>query len=325
MDFNLQRLNEQSPLYNHPLSSVGMGYFAEQTLLRDGYHHLGLSNTRPLFGGYFPNPIDSSAAIQREIEKDRIREEIIAAEIVRRRMFDEEMRRELILESRHVNLNRASGLLTSSSMISNLRSSYFPSETRSLEENLTLPFEKRSEFPAVTRFEVLDSMQFQRSSEPRVSTVKILPLKASEEEAQSMDKPTVNLSGSKRKADTPVTSSEKMASKNELNYCSLCKVGATCKENLNEHLKGKKHKSNVLKLGQGEGKNFEIGFFPKTAVEKQEIKTDYCSSDKVKDLASHRVGKKTEVKKGLSRIYVPLQKKKNKKMILHKKGGKKHL
>uniref|UniRef100_A0A3Q7H6F7 Uncharacterized protein n=1 Tax=Solanum lycopersicum TaxID=4081 RepID=A0A3Q7H6F7_SOLLC len=43
-------------------------------------------------------PADMREAIVREIEKERVREKIIAEEIARRRMVESEVRRELVME-----------------------------------------------------------------------------------------------------------------------------------------------------------------------------------------------------------------------------------
>lgn len=52
------------------------------------------------------NPNDMREAIQRELEKERIREEIIASEISRKRVLEAEVRRELMME-REMALRRA--------------------------------------------------------------------------------------------------------------------------------------------------------------------------------------------------------------------------
>ncbi|KAL6558151.1 hypothetical protein OROMI_018501 [Orobanche minor] len=82
-------------------------------------HPLSLSNPQPLLRS-FPPPRSHEIheAMQREIEKQRIREEIIMSEIVRRRVLEAEVRRELML-GREVSLQKGGNVVPigSSSLI----------------------------------------------------------------------------------------------------------------------------------------------------------------------------------------------------------------
>ncbi|KAK9098162.1 hypothetical protein Syun_025207 [Stephania yunnanensis] len=82
MDFSLQSEDNKS-VYSVSPTSATNSYFTEQAL-RVG-----------LMGGEIKR-VDF--AIQRQIEKERIRQEIIAAEIIRRRELEMEVRRELAME-----------------------------------------------------------------------------------------------------------------------------------------------------------------------------------------------------------------------------------
>ncbi|KAL6523421.1 hypothetical protein OROGR_017024 [Orobanche gracilis] len=82
-------------------------------------HPLSLSNPQPLLCS-FPPPRSHEIheAMQREIEKQRIREEIIMSEIVRKRVLEAEVRRELMLE-RELSLQKGGNVVPigSSSLI----------------------------------------------------------------------------------------------------------------------------------------------------------------------------------------------------------------
>lgn len=72
-------------------------------------------------------------AIVREIEKERIREKIIAEEIARRRMVESEVRRELVME-RQLAKQSGEGLSPCSSSSSSLPFLKQQSDVTSLEE-----------------------------------------------------------------------------------------------------------------------------------------------------------------------------------------------
>lgn len=97
------------------------------------------------------NLIDLREEVQRELEKERIRQVIIAEEIVRRRLLEAEVRRELMLE-REIALLRAGGfpLLSSSSLepstvgFAQRLPSLHLSEGKTLGERLTFPFRRET-------------------------------------------------------------------------------------------------------------------------------------------------------------------------------------
>lgn len=78
---------------------------------------------------YFRKPMDFHEAMQREIEKQCIREEIIATE-VRKRLLEEEVRRELFME-RELAMGRNDGYMLN------------PLESKSLEGRIALSLERR--------------------------------------------------------------------------------------------------------------------------------------------------------------------------------------
>ncbi|OUZ99584.1 hypothetical protein BVC80_7915g3 [Macleaya cordata] len=96
MEFRFRR-NEENPSSSFsysppPPSSSTSTYFTEQAL-RMGYFSNGIKRT------YFVRNSDRMReAIQIELEKERIREEIIAAEILRKRALEAELRRGMALE-----------------------------------------------------------------------------------------------------------------------------------------------------------------------------------------------------------------------------------
>ncbi|KAK3016721.1 hypothetical protein RJ639_007442 [Escallonia herrerae] len=93
MEFKFRAIDEQASAYHPPSSSSNFTYFSEQAR-RAGIPTADFGQSRDLSR----SSNDVREAIQREIEKERIREEIIAAEVDRRRMLEAEVRRELRME-----------------------------------------------------------------------------------------------------------------------------------------------------------------------------------------------------------------------------------
>ncbi|KAF5445681.1 hypothetical protein F2P56_034717 [Juglans regia] len=101
MEFKFRAVDDRQPLYCSPSSSLS--YFTDQAW------RAGLSSTdRKSSQEQMRNPNDVREAIQREIEKERIREEIIVADIARRRLLEEEVRREVMME-REIAMRRLTG------------------------------------------------------------------------------------------------------------------------------------------------------------------------------------------------------------------------
>ncbi|OVA09147.1 zinc finger protein [Macleaya cordata] len=191
-------------------------------------------------------------ALQREIEKSRIREEILAEEIIRRRTLEAEVRRELAME-RGLSIRREEGfsLVANSScpsMWSDPRGSlvnhfnqhhHHPDDSRVLEESLSL-----SSRPDVAEVE---SFPFQRHPDAANKVTEMS--KRPGGPVLFIAKPTnPNLAGIKRKvaavggmSELALGSSKKKPQKEW--SCALCQVSATSEQGLNDHLKGKKHRA----------------------------------------------------------------------------------
>ncbi|KAK9275943.1 hypothetical protein L1049_023218 [Liquidambar formosana] len=282
MEFKFRAVDDRPPSFFPPPS--GVSYFTEQAL-RASYS----TTTEFRRSELLRNPSDVREAIQRELEKERIREEIIVAEITRKRMLEAEVRRELMIE-RALVLGRPDGfsaIFASPSpspamrieprlpLLSQSDGSMSLEEriSRSLEERLGRSLEERIAFQA--RREVgnisLDVSPLQRTLEAAQTPEVKPPSEASKEKLIFMAKPDPNLSGTKRKAVTPpaVGASEhhSVASKKKPKEewsCALCQVTATSERGLNEHLQGKKHKAKEAGLiSQKTGKNSSTTSFPK--------------------------------------------------------------
>ncbi|XP_031123005.1 uncharacterized protein LOC116025800 isoform X2 [Ipomoea triloba] len=275
--------------HDRPLSRhvPALSYCAEQPI-SVGYLDPDFGHSRR----YFQNQMDLRGTIRRQIEKERIREEILAQEIARRRILEAEVRMELMrereaamlrgqlpnersLEERIVRLiEERLGVGISSTGVAargeNGRSQVVPLREWSIEPwTSEVPFRQQSVEPRL--FELKPHSEFQ-SLEPNISEVKPAPELGKEKERIVFKAKPDGVSGVKRKMETPpevAISSEqptgvpKKKVKEEWS-CALCQVSATSKDGLNEHLRGKKHKSKEAGLkAQRSGKNFSIGLFPK--------------------------------------------------------------
>ncbi|CAL5328240.1 unnamed protein product [Camellia sinensis] len=168
MEFKFRAKDGQASTTHVPPSST-IGYFTQQAL-RAGYSF-------PDFGhssDFIRNPSNVREAIQRELEKERIREEIIATEIVRKRMLEAELRREMAL-AREMALRRGEGFSTFSAQ-SAMRfeprlSLLHQSEGRFLEERLALSLEERLGYQAHHSVGGFEMMRFTRNAEPKISEI----------------------------------------------------------------------------------------------------------------------------------------------------------
>ncbi|XAR51135.1 hypothetical protein NMG60_11005682 [Bertholletia excelsa] len=269
MEFKFRAIDEQASMHRSPSSSVG--YFTEQAL-RAGYSGPDLGRPVQLFR----SPSNVREAIQRELEKDMIRQEIIATEIARRRLLEAEVRREMFLE-REMALGRPEGFSLFSGLAAAPAMPFEPRvpllqypEDRSLEERLALSLEERLASQARLVVRDFETFPSYNNAEPKISTVKP-PSEVSKQKIVFLAKPEENISGTKRKAVTPlaVGSSKhpsvgvKKKAKEEWS-CALCQVSATSERGLNEHLQGRKHKAREAALRvMRTGKNYMIGLFPK--------------------------------------------------------------
>ncbi|XP_073062508.1 uncharacterized protein [Primulina eburnea] len=260
----------------------------------------------------YPHPLDIHDVIQGGIEKERIREEIIMSEIVRRRVLEAEVRRELMMEREMALRQGIDWFPFGSSPVMGLESPIRPSlfvtkaEGWSAEERLGMALEDKEKLKRSDNGG-LETLPFQRgTADLRISEVK----PASEgtkgkERILLLTKTDENASGSKTKDVTApeAVNIELLAddiiankiSKEEWS-CALCKVMATSEKDLNEHVLDKKHKSKLAALrAQGTRKNYRIGLFPKEATKPIHVKEKGVKL-KAQSLFSQKAGKATSKK-----------------------------
>ncbi|THF97320.1 hypothetical protein TEA_013075 [Camellia sinensis var. sinensis] len=171
MEFKFRAIDEQASTYLPPpsSSSSSISYFTEQALR-------GPDFGRP--AEFFRNPNDVREAIQRELEKQRIREEIVAGEIARKRLLEAEVRREMLME-REMALRGAERFSTFSGSAAVSAMQFEPrlsllhqSDGRSLEERLALSLEDRLGYQARRGNGGFGTFSFQHNAEPKISEVK---------------------------------------------------------------------------------------------------------------------------------------------------------
>lgn len=256
MEFKFRAVDDRPPYLSSSPSMIN--YFTEQAL-RAGYSNNGI-----LLNELLSNPSDMREAIQRELEKERIREEIIAREIARRRLLEAEVRRELLMEQELMLTKTEFKSPVSSAMRLDRFPLFHQSDSRALQERLSRSLAQRLALQA--RQEMLAALEtgtsFQRGVEAAGPEVKPFP-EVNKDRVILLPKPGQNLSGAKRKATTPptvgVNELSSVGSKKKLKEewsCALCQVTATSERGLNEHLQGKKHKAKEAGLvAQRAGKN----------------------------------------------------------------------
>ncbi|KAL2481121.1 Uncharacterized protein Adt_34087 [Abeliophyllum distichum] len=268
MEFNNRatdkKASHQSPGFNYfPEQALRAGYigsysgrFHRDYLQDHNFHHQPQPQPHqqphphahpqqhhyPLF-----QPHDLHEPIQREIEKQRIREEIIISEIARRRVLEAEVRRELMLE-RELALRRGED--------------GFP-----FGPSLGIGYDSTIRLPLLGMRSVVPNREFRKLS---------LSQRGGKEKEKIvlLAKPHEYIPGEKRKAATsPVVDDGELPSAAVLRKkakeewsCALCQVSTTSEQALKDHVQGKKHKSKEAALrAQRAGKNYTIGLFPKKA------------------------------------------------------------
>ncbi|KAK4431887.1 hypothetical protein Salat_0950800 [Sesamum alatum] len=313
MEFNHRGVNQQaSPRIPRPSD---YSYVADQPL-RAGYlgpdlwqnqrefirdHHPPSQiypHPRPFRHPHLPpHPHDMHEAIHREIEKQRIRQEIIMSEIERRYALEAEVRMELRMEMELAQRKGGNGFpfgpCPQMEFESPTRSSLLGirAEGRSVEGRVAMSLEEMRRLNGGGSF---GSHPFERgTADLRISEVK--PVADGGKEKQKviiLAKNDDNISGSKRKAVTPpgvdatehsLTGISKKKAKEEWS-CALCQVSATSERVLNEHLQGKKHKSKEAALkAERDGKNYTIGLSKRATKSVQVVGTvDQCKEEGVK-------------------------------------------
>lgn len=146
-------------------------------VLRNNLFSITAGNYTTDFGRnreFLGNPFDVREAIRRELEKERIREEIIAGEIERKRALEAEVRMEMMME-REMALRRSNSFTYPPPMASRLEprlSVMHQSQSRSLEERIAWSLEERFGHLAGRRIGGIEPMPFRRNVDPIISEVK---------------------------------------------------------------------------------------------------------------------------------------------------------
>ncbi|CAN6570077.1 unnamed protein product [Malus baccata var. baccata] len=189
------------------------------------------------------------------LEKERIREDIIAAEILRRRELEAEVRRELKLERE---------LAIKTAPAEGLGTMRFAAHKNSVFEPFsfgTMPISEPVPNGFKSRSTAFDSFSLPLlMSEPVIngfmSSPPLLPPPSdlgNKNKLILLEKPNPNLSGGKRKSSPTVGSSElppfglKKKPREEWS-CTLCQVSETTEKGLIQHINGKKHKAKEAEL-----------------------------------------------------------------------------
>ncbi|XP_015892308.1 uncharacterized protein LOC107426596 [Ziziphus jujuba] len=177
------------------------------------------------------NHIDYWEAIVREREKERIREEILATEIAKRRVLEAEVRRELAVLEREMAIRRGGpeGLSLEERWVSRRFDGPRLPPSHPLDD--PLPFHSRST--------ACDMFPLPRH--PDAISPDLKP--SSDDKLIVLAKPKSNLSGAKRKAMAPAVVPFSLKKPKEEWSCALCQFSAISQRKLNEHLEGAKHKA----------------------------------------------------------------------------------
>lgn len=132
----------------------------------------------------FRNNNDVPESIQRELEKERIREEIILADVTRRQMLEAEVRREMMVERELALRARGAGAFDRFSYQLGGGMGFQPREVpfqqgkgRSLEERIAMSMEERLGVRARCEIGGFEIVPFQQGSvEPKIKEVTAAPL-----------------------------------------------------------------------------------------------------------------------------------------------------
>ncbi|KAL6984921.1 hypothetical protein U1Q18_018302 [Sarracenia purpurea var. burkii] len=206
MEFKFRAIGDEASTY--------LSYFAEQAL-RVSYSDHDFGRLTEVI----QNPHNIREAIRREIEKERIREEIITTEIARKRSLEAELKREILL-GREMGLCRVEGSslfsglmpppppppppLPPSMLFESRRSLLHQSEGRSLEERFPLSLEVRLGYRAHRAIGGFETLPFHRNPDPKPKISKAKPpSEVIKEKVIFLANADGNLSGAKRKAVTP--------------------------------------------------------------------------------------------------------------------------
>ncbi|XP_008243010.1 PREDICTED: uncharacterized protein LOC103341283 isoform X2 [Prunus mume] len=187
MEFNFRSLDKRSP---PPLPST-LGYFSQ--------HPHALRATQQT---------QTAAMIERQLEKEKIREEIMAAE--RRRLLEAEVRRELMLE-RDIAMRRAAAA-----------------------DGLAFDHHPRL---------LHHSLDHDRFATSLINNHNLIPLAKPGPILSGVKRKTPPTAGA---SELPPTGLKKKPK--EIWSCAMCHVSARSQKVFNQHLNGKKHKANEARL-----------------------------------------------------------------------------
>ncbi|XVE53636.1 hypothetical protein DITRI_Ditri03aG0018900 [Diplodiscus trichospermus] len=209
--------------------------------------------------GFRPNPnFVRPEPVQWELEKARIREEIIASEIARRRALEAEVRRELLVEWEIAARHRAweTGLSFE--------------HRRAMQLDPRLPFmyhfnNNHCQWRPEERFNFLPPPPLSPAPPPPMLPPQLTEVLGTEVKATAegnknkliiLAKPDPNrILGAKRKTPPPADIGKlplpliRLKKKpNEEWSCAICQVSTTSEKGLTEHIQGKKHKAKEARL-----------------------------------------------------------------------------
>ncbi|KAL5698994.1 hypothetical protein ACHQM5_029960 [Ranunculus cassubicifolius] len=234
--------------------STAENYFSDQAL------RVGLAGINRSEGMLNSDPLRREVLLQREYEKERIREEILRDEI-RRRELEAEVRREMAMD-REMAIRRGEGYsLLGTSSAPSLWSDPRLGGMMDRPHGFGYGFPERLPLPVRAEPEPFERLPFQR-----------IPVAAKMSEGGNgqpkiihLAKPTTTspiVAGTKRK----ITAIESASESNKASLkkkapewnCSLCQVTTTSEDGLKSHFLGKKHKSKEalqIKSNAGKKKN----------------------------------------------------------------------
>ncbi|KAH0722603.1 hypothetical protein KY290_006579 [Solanum tuberosum] len=216
-----------------------------------------------------------------EIEKDRIRKEIIAKEVARRRMLELEVRRELMME-REIAISCGGDRFAEPMLFKEKMGMGVSAVSRHDKDMISeVPFRYRVVAPNISTLD----------QSPKVEILQLQPSGVNE---NLLVKPGTIFFGAKRKA---ITLTEAVADKPPLSSapvknvtqwsCALCHVCTTNQDGLNVHLQGKKHKrKEVAFREQKDDKNCSIGLSPKKPKFIQLMEHDLISGNQFEEGSS---------------------------------------
>ncbi|KAI7741430.1 hypothetical protein M8C21_028848 [Ambrosia artemisiifolia] len=271
--------NQRNPVH-HSLSSSYHLFSGQPITVATGYTNNNIGG-----GGVGEDMIrrrfEMRERVRREIEKERIREEILAEEMALRRVLEAEVRNELMME-RHMAMRRAGGGFAAPFM--HLQA---PSQKNVFEQKFLQPqlvgaedkrvmsvddkFERGDGFfgvkgVSVKPIQVLgDSARIRAVSEENNKEVIVL----GKPDGESRE----TVSGTKRKSTPPVSegstepgplASDRSRKKVKEEWsCAICQVSTTSECGLTQHIQGKKHRIKEAALvAQKTGANVGLGVAP---------------------------------------------------------------